>query len=56
MTLQRLVIQEKVEEETTKGSYVYLVILLSISNLLLLIFLILLNVKLRKAQNKKIAL
>lgn len=56
MTLQRLIIQEKVEEETTKGSYVYLVILLSISNLLLLIFLILLNVKLRKAQNKKIAL
>ena len=56
MTLQRLVITEKIEEETTKGSYVYLVVLLSITNLLLLIFLILLNVKLRKARNKKIAI
>ena len=56
MTLQRLVIKEKVVEETTKGSYVYLVVLLATSNLFLLIFLILLNVKLRKAQNKKIAL
>ena len=56
MTLQRLIIKEKIVEETTKGSYVYLVVLLSITNVLLLIFLILLNVKLRKANNKKIAL